>query len=101
MAFNPYFPAYQSYQQTRMVEAVPVDTVEEGAKIQVQVGGSVLAVARDDSFILVKSVGMNGAESINVFDRRPPSPPAPVFDPEVYVTKAELESRIAAIMEAK
>ena len=105
MGFNPYYPAayqpYQYQQQTRMVEAVPVDTVEEAAKIQVQIGGTVLAIARDDSFIAVKSVGVNGQDSFNVFDKRPPAPPAPSFDPSMYVTKEELERRIAAIMEAK
>lgn len=103
MAFNPYMPyQYQpQYQQTRMVEAVPVDTVEEAAKIQVQIGGTVLAFAKDDSFIAVKSVGVNGADSFNVFDKRPPAPPQPVFDPAAYVTKDELESRIAAILEAR
>ena len=102
MPYNPqmYFP--QNYypmpvQQTRTVEAVPVDSVEEAAKIQVQIGGTVLAFARDDSFIAVKSVGVNGQDSFNVFDKRPPAPPAPVFDPTVYVTKEELESRLAAL----
>ena len=100
MAYNPmmYFPQPPiTYQQPRMIEVVPVDTVEDGAKIQVQVGGSVLAIAKDDSFIVIKSVGMNGQDSVNVFDKRPPAPPAPVFDPAAYVTKDELEARLAAI----
>ena len=108
MAYNPQFyypqqyPAYQpAVPQTRMVEAVPVDTVEEAARIQVQIGGTVLAIAKDDSFIAVKSVGMNGADSFNVFDKRPPAPPAPVFDPASYVTKEELEARLAAIKGAE
>ena len=106
MGYNPqmYFPqTYPVYQvpQPRMVEAVPVDTVEEAAKIQVQIGGTVLAIAKDDSFIAVKSVGMNGADSFNVFDKRPPVPPAPVFDPAVFVTKKELEARLAAIKGAE
>ena len=105
MPYNPqlYFPQqYQPMQpmyqpQTRMVEAVPVDTVEEAARIQVQIGGTVLAVARDDSFIAVKSVGVNGQDAFNVFDKRPPAPPAPVFDPAAFVTKEELEARLAAL----
>lgn len=108
MAYNPamympqnYMPQYPiMQQQTRMVEAVPVDSVEEAAKIQVQIGGTVLAIARDDSFIAVKSVGVNGQDSFNVFDKRPPAPPAPVFNPSEYVTKEELEKRLAAIMGA-
>lgn len=109
MAYNPamympqnYMPQYPvMQQQTRMVEAVPVETVEEAARIQVQIGGTVLAFARDDSFIAVKSVGVNGQDSFNVFDKRPPAPPAPAFDPAAYVTKEELEKRLAAIMGAE
>lgn len=102
MAWNPnmYVPYQQQpmYQpQPRMVEAVPVDTVEDAARIQVQIGGTVLAIAKDDSFIVIKSVGMNGTDSVTVFDKRPPAPPAPVFDPKEYVTKEELEERLAAI----
>lgn len=111
MAYNPamyfpqtYAPQYQiqqPVQQPRVIEVVPVDTVEEGAKIQVQVGGSVLAYARDDSFILVKSVGMNGENAINIYDKRPPAPPAPQFDPSVYVRKDEIESLVAAAVAAQ
>ena len=35
------------------------------------------------------------------FDKRPPSPPAPVFDPAAYVTREELEKRIAEISAPK
>lgn len=103
MAYNPYFPqSYSPYMpQPRMVEVVPVDTVEDAAKIQVQIGGSVLAIAKDDSFVAVKSVGMNGQSEFTVFDKRPPAPPAPVFDPAVYVTKDELEKRLAEIARAE
>ena len=97
---QPIQPMYQQQpaQSPRMVEAVPVDSVDEAAKIQVQIGGTVLAFARDDSFIAVKSVGVNGQDSFNIFDKRPPAPPKPAFNPEEYVTKEELETRLAAIL---
>ena len=110
MAYNPamYFPQnYPQYQmpvqQTaqKVIEVVPVDTVEEGAKIQVQVGGSVLAYARDDSFIVVKSVGMNGENAINIYDKRPPAPPVPQFNPSEYVRKDEISALLAAALEAQ
>ena len=100
--YAPQYPQYpqQPVQQPRVIEVVPVDTVEEGAKIQVQVGSSVLAYARDDSFILVKSVGMSG-DAINIYDRRPPAPPAPQFDPSVYVRKDEVAELVAAAIAAQ
>lgn len=84
---------YNPYQyQTRVVEAVPVDTVDDAAKIQVQIGCSVLAVAKDDSFVAIKTAGMNGASSFTVFDRRPEKPA-----PE-YLTRADVEALIASAM---
>ena len=102
MAYNPqmYFPNY--YQQipqpsSRMVEVVPVDSVESAAAFPVAVGATILMIAKDDSFIAVKVSGVNGQSSFEVYDRRPPAPPAPAFDPSEYVTREELESRLEAL----
>lgn len=97
--YNPYLAQMQTQMQTqtKVIEVVPIDTIEEGAKIQVQMGGTVLGFARDDSFVTLKAVGLNGQDQFIVYDRRPPAPPAPVFDPSVYVTREEMESRLAAL----
>ena len=97
---NPYpYPAQQP--QTKIVEVVPIDTVEEGARIQGQMGGTVLGFARDDSFITFKSVGLNGQDQFFVYDKRPPAPPAPVFDPAAYVRRDEIEGLVAAAVAAR
>jgi len=112
MAWNPqlynpipinYQPYPMQYQQTtaRTVEVVQVDTEEEAAKWQVQMGATLMMFARNDSFIAMKSVGVNGQEEFIVYDKRPPAPPAPVFDPAAYVTKEELESRLASLSAPK
>lgn len=111
-AYNPYQQQYQpqmqgaqmpsaNQPQTKYVEVIPVDTVQEAESAPMAAGSSFLFFARDDSFIAVKSIGVNGQQSFNVFDKRPPAPVAPPFDPAAYVTKEELESRLAAILTPK
>ncbi len=110
MAYNPqsYFPlGYQLPQyaypqqppaaQTRMVEVVPVDNVASAESFPVPVGATQLLIAKDDSFIAVKVNGVNGQSSFDVYDRRPPAPPAPAFDPSAYVTRDELEKRLSGL----
>ena len=113
MAYNPAFYFPQSYQpmyqpmqqqpapQGRMVEIVPVDTVEAAETFPVLVGATQMMIAKDDSFIAVKTNGVNGQSTFSVYDKRPPAPPAPVFTPDEYVRKDELEKLIAALLEPK
>jgi hypothetical protein len=102
-----YFPQqYQPFQQpmmpqTRMVEVVPVDTVDAAREFPVAIGATVIMIAKDDSFMAVKINGVNGQSSFEVYDKRPPAPPAPVFDPSAFVTKEELESRLTAILKPR
>lgn len=108
MAYNPmmYYPQsnyppvpYQQVQQPagRMVEAIPVDSEKSAIDYPVAVGATVVLFARDDSFIAVKTAALNGPGSFDIYDKRPPAPPQPVFDPAAYVTKAELEKRLEAL----
>lgn len=110
MAYNPsmYFPQnYPMYQmpqmapqapQSRMVDIVPVDSVEAAETFPVAVGATQMMIAKDDSFIAVKINGVNGQSSFAVYDKRPPSPPAPVFDPSEYVRKDEVETLVSAAL---
>ena len=104
MAYNPYFPAtyqpmYQPMQQpvqpmqpqTRMVEVVPVDSVESAESFPVAIGATQLMIAKDDSFIAVKSNGVNGRSNFDVYDKRPPSPPVPKYDMADYVRRDEID----------
>ena len=91
--FNPFPATYQppvyyppqpqpvQQQNSRMVEVVPVDSIEVAESWPSAVGASLLFMARDDSFIAVKTSGVNGQSSFVVYDKRPPAPPAPVFVP--------------------
>lgn len=110
MAYTPqnYFPmGYQIPQypfqqqapttQSRMVEVVPVDNVAAAESFPVPVGATQILMAKDDSFVVIKVNGVNGQSSFDVYDRRPPAPPAPAFDPALYVTREELETRLSGL----
>ena len=88
----------QQGQQTKYVEVVPVDTVQEAEACPMAVGSSFLFFARDDSFIAVKSVGVNGQQSFSVFDKRPPAPVTPPFNPAEYVRRDELQGLVIEAM---
>ena len=101
--FNPY-PVYQQPQQqtaqaaSRIVEVFPVDAESDAEKFPVGMGATGMMFARDDSFIAVKSVGVNGQVSCIFYDKRPPAPPVPAFNPADYVRRDEAEAMIAAAL---
>lgn len=111
VGYTPYqqYPQYQQPQmqqpaqgqQSKYVEVVPVDTVQEAEACPMAAGSSFLFFARDDSFIAVKSVGVNGQSSFSVFDKRPPAPVTPPFDPSAYVRRDEIRDLIAAAVAAQ
>lgn len=91
----------QGQQQTKYVEVIPVDTVQEAEACPMAAGSSFLFFARDDSFIAVKSVGVNGQQSFSVFDKRPPAPAEPPIDLSAYVLRDEIGELVAAAVAAQ
>lgn len=117
MAYNPnaylpvsyqqqYQPQYyqpqpqQQQPQPKLVEVIPVDTVAEAEACPMAAGSSGFFFAKDDSFNAVKSVALNGQVTFVVYDRRPPEPPQPQFDPSKYLRKDEAEKLVERIVEA-
>ena len=105
MAYNPQMYMPQNYYMpqfpqpsARMVEVVPVDSIDAAKEFPVSIGATVMLIAKDDSFLAIKINGVNGQSSFSVYDRRPPDPPKPSFNPNDYVTRDELESRLEAIL---
>lgn len=97
--FYPYqqYPAMPPQQQTRAIEVIPVDNEDQVNTWQVQAGTTVEFMARNDSFVAFKSVGINGESTVDFYDRRPPAPPAPVFSPADYVRKDELMALLESV----
>ena len=100
MAFGyPQINPYQQYSQVgqaRAVEVIPVDNEEQIGSWQIPFGSTVEFVARDDSFVIFKSVEMNGQTTITAYDRRAAAPPATEF-----VRRDEVAAMIEAALEAK
>lgn len=100
MAFGyPQINPYQQYSQAgqaRAVEVIPVDNEEQINSWQIPFGSTVEFVARDDSFVIFKSVELNGQTTITAYDRRAAAPPV-----SEYVRRDEVAAMIAAALEAK
>ena len=57
-------------------------------------GASQMFMTRSEGNIIIKSMGQTGPLPLVVFDKRPPEPPAPTFDPEQYMRRDEVEQII-------
>lgn len=112
--YNPYLQAYmQSLQQflpqqqtpqmsmpTIHADIIQVSSLEAVERYSVGVGQSQMFITQDEAEIFVKS-GTESGPTLTVYDKRPPTPPAPAFDPQTYVTKDELEARLRALTEVE
>lgn len=105
MGFPQYQPMYQQQQQPqasgRMVEIVPVDSEEAAASWPVGVGQTQAMIAKNDAFIAFKTVQVNGQSEFIIYDKRPPAPPAPAFDPKQYVRRDEVEKLVESFLAAR
>ena len=101
---TPYWPQVQQpmmVQQepnTRTVEVESADSIRAAQETSVGAGQTKMFIGKDDSFILVKAVSMTGQVAMDIYDKRPPEPPAPVLNPEEFVRKDELSTLIAEIV---
>ena len=101
---TPYWPQVQQpmmVQQepnTRTVEVESADSIRAAQETQVGAGQTKMFIGKDDSFILVKAVSMTGQVAMDIYDKRPPEPPAPALNPEEFVRKDELSTLIAEIV---
>lgn len=94
-------PAQMMTPPTIRAEIVQVEDEKAAAGFPVGAGASQMMIARDESAIFIKSAMANGQTTLDVFEKRPPAPPAPTFDPEQYVRKDELEMLVSAALAAQ
>jgi hypothetical protein len=111
---NPYLqPQFQQYQapQQQQAQAMTPPTVhadiiqiaseQEGTTFPVAAGASQMMITKDESTIMVKTAFANGQTTLSIYDKRPPAPAEKPVDLSVYVTREELESRLAALTAPK
>ncbi len=95
-------PVQQIQQQGMTPPTVHADIVQvsseaEAAAFPVAAGASQMMVAKDDSAIFVKTAYPNGQSTLDVFVKRPPAPAEKPVDLTAYVTREELEKRLASL----
>lgn len=78
-------------------EIIQVDNEQVAEAYPVAAGASQMMIAKDDSFIAVKTAYANGQAALDVFVKRPPAPPKPPVDLSAYVTRDEMEKRLAGL----
>lgn len=84
----------QPSQQVKTVNIIAVNNQKEAEDFPVGLGSTQMMMARDDSFVAVKTVSVAGEPSFLIYDLRPPAPPAPKFDPAEYVRRDEADKMI-------
>lgn len=79
-----------------MAEVFPAASEKTVLEFPVQAGTTVMFVANDDTFTAIKEASVTGQITTVFFDRRPPSAAEKPVDMALYVTRDELEKRLAA-----
>ena len=86
---------------TIRAEIVQVDGMEAIDRFPMAAGTSQMFMTKDEQNIVVRSMYANGQHSDDIYDRRPPAPPAPALNPSDYVRKDELSALIAEAIQAQ
>jgi hypothetical protein len=80
---------------------IQVDSIEAIDRFPMAAGTSQMYMTKDEQTIVVRSMYANGQHSDDVWDKRPPAPPAPTLNPAEYVRKDELQALIAEALQAR
>ena len=98
----------QTQQQGQMMtpptiraEIVQVDSLDAIDRYPMAAGTSQMFMTKDEAAIVVRSMYANGQHNDDIYDKRPPEPPAPTLNPADYVRKDELEALIADALQAQ
>lgn len=106
--YNPYqvpqYPATPQQQTpqpmtapTIRVDIIRVNNAEEVAGYPVNAGTTQMFQLGDGEAFITKEVFPNGQASIDIYPKQPKKPAPPPFDPSAYVTRDELEERLAGL----
>lgn len=102
---QPTQQAQQSQQgltpPTIRAEIVQVDSLDAIDRFPMAAGTSQMFMTKDEAAIVVRSMYANGQHNDDVYDKRPPAPPAPTLNPADYVRKDELQALISEALQAR
>lgn len=95
-------PVQQPQQQPTQMMTPPtiraeIIQIEDEAAVDrfpLAAGASQMFMTRAEDAIIIKTMGQDGPMPLTIYDKRPPAPPAPKFDPAEYVRRDEADKLI-------
>lgn len=104
---QPTQQTQQPAQQQRLTpptihaDIIQISTLDEMNQYPIAPGASQMFITKDEQTIAVRSQYANNQHSDDIYDKRPPAPPAPTLNPADYVRKDELEALISEALQAR
>ena len=86
---------------TIRAEIVQVDSLDAIDRYPMAAGTSQMFMTKDETAIVVRSMYANGQHNDDIYDKRPPAPPAPTLNPDDYVRRDELKDLLAELLQAR
>lgn len=80
---------------------IQVDSIEAIDRFPMAAGTSQMYMTKDEQNIVVRSMYANGQHNDEIYDKRPPAPPAPTLNPAEYVRKDELQAILSELLQAR
>ena len=84
----------QDMTPTIRTEIKQVDSIDAIGRTPPAPGTTGAYMTKDEQTIIFRSMYANGEYKDRIYDQRPPAPPAPKFDPALYVRKDEIASLV-------
>ena len=84
----------QDMTPTIRTEIKQVDNIDAISRTPPAPGTTGAYMTKDEQTIIFRSMYANGEYKDRIYDQRPPAPPAPKFDPALYVRKDEIPSLV-------
>ena len=91
----------QDMTPTIRTEIKQVDSIEAISRTPPVPGTTGAYMTKDEQTIIFRSMYANGEYKDRIYDQRPPAPPAPKFDPALYVRKDEIPSLVDEALAAR
>lgn len=79
---------------TIRAEIIQIEDEAAVDRFPLAAGASQMFMTRAENKIIIKTMGQDGALPLVIYDKRPPAPPAPKFDPAEYVRRDEADKLI-------
>lgn len=86
---------------TIRAEIIQIEDEAAVDRFPVAGGASQMFMTRAEDKIIIKTMGQDGPLPLVVYEKRPPAPPAPKFDPSEYVRRDEVETLVSAALAAQ